>query len=229
MLDELGGREIMRAIAFFKDFKNFKQLSPLRKLRMAAIPAVPLALFAGAPVMMKAQSGALIEELRITPVQQTMMNTCIQSHAAVNVEFGDIVSTPKGCACVSKLVSSVTPPAHYGAYQAVQDLAISQYYWSYASEKQSEIDAEFDSRVANKITELAATQDLNQKGLRHMFDYVLSADQICDTRESYQGDSLTSLAALLPLETPIWEGDSEGVIEISLRGAEQPIRVSMNN
>jgi len=60
-----------------------------------------------------------------------------------------------------------------------------------------------------------------------MFDYVLSADKICDTRESYEGESLISLAALTPLKTPIWEGDSDGVVEISLRGAEEPIRVSM--
>jgi len=60
-----------------------------------------------------------------------------------------------------------------------------------------------------------------------MFDYVLSADKICDTEQSYEGSSLQSLAALLPLETPIWESDSEGVVEISLRGAQEPIRVSM--
>ena len=227
MLDELGVRDLKKVFRFFKDIKNFGELSVMGKLRTAAIPIIPLTLMGGGAVSLKLQSSAFVEELRVTPVQQVMMQSCIDAHMAKNVDFGEIVSTPKGCACASKLVSSVIPPAHYGAYRAVQDLAIDQYYWSYKSDVQNEIDAEYDSRITNGITELANTQNLNSKGLRNMFDYVLSADQICDMRESYQGESLASLAKLLPLETPIWEGDSEGVVEISLRGAEQPIRVSM--
>ncbi len=227
MLDDLGARELKKVFYFFKNIKNFGELSIMGKLRTAAIPIIPLTLMGGGALSLKLQSSSVIEELRVTPVQHVMMQSCIDAHMAKNVDFGETVSTAKGCACASKLVSSVIPPAHYGAYRAVQDLAIDQYYWSFKSDVQSEIDAEFDSRIAVGITELASTQNLNSKGLRNMFDYVLSADKICDMRESYQGESLVSLAKLLPLETPIWEGDSEGVVEISLRGAEEPIRVSM--
>lgn len=227
MLDELGVREIKKAFSFFKNIRNFGGLSTMGKLRTAAIPIVPLTLIGGGALSLKFQSSSVIEELQVTPVQQVLMQSCIDAHSAKNVEFGDYVSTPKGCACASKLVSSVVPLAHYGSYRAVQDLAIQQYYWSYDSDVQNEIDDEFDARITDGITELASTQNLNSKGLRNMFDYVLSADHICDMRESYQGDSLNSLAKLRPLETPIWEGDSDGVVEISLRGAEEPIRVSM--
>ena len=227
MLDNLGAGDVKKAFRFFKDAKNFRELSVLGKLRTAATPLVPLALIGGGLASTQMQASSVIEELNVTPVQHVMMNSCIDAHGARNVNFGDNVSTPKGCACASKLVSSVTPPAHYSAYAAVQDLAIDQYYWTYESELQDEIDAEYDSRISSKITKLADTQNLNTKGLRHMFDYVLSADKICDTEQSYEGSSLQSLAALLPLETPIWESDSEGVVEISLRGAQEPIRVSM--
>ena len=227
MLDDLGARDVKNAFRFFKDLKNFGELSFVGKLRMAAIPLVPLALIGGGALSLKMQSTSVIEKLQVTPVQQVMMQSCIDAHTQKDVSFGDNVSTPKGCACASKLVSSVVPPAHYGAFAAVQDLAIEQYYWSYESGVQTEIDSEFDARITEKMTELAGTQNLNSKGLRHMFDYVLSADKICDTRESYEGESLISLAALTPLKTPIWEGDSDGVVEISLRGAEEPIRVSM--
>ena len=191
------------------------------------MPAFGLVCFTGALVYGVSQKSSIIEDLRVSPVQQVMMQACINAHNKRDVNFGERVSTTKGCACASKLVSSVVPPAHYDAYSAVQGLAIDQYYWRYESDAQDEIDAEFDSRIDEEMTALAASQNLNQKGLRHMFDYVLSADQICDTRESYQGSALQSLAALTPLETPIWEGDSEGVVEISLRGAEDTIRVSM--
>ena len=227
MLEDLGVGELRRVFRFFKNVKNFRELSVFAKLRTIAIPVVPLMLFGGGSVFMKVQSGSAIEDLRVTPVQQVLMQGCIDAHNAINVNFGDYVSTPKGCACTAKLVSSVTPPAHYSAFSAVQSLAIDQYYWSYEGDTQAEIDTEFDVRVNEGIAALADTQNLNQTGLRHMFDYVLSADKICDTPESFQGDSLRSLAALTPLETPIWEGDSEGVIEISLRGAAEPLRVSM--
>lgn len=228
MLDDIGAGELKKTFRFFKNIKNFGNLSAMDKLRTIAIPAVPLVLFGGGNAYMTVQSSSVIEDLRVTPVQQIMMQSCIDAHAAKNVNFGDNVSTPKGCACTSKLVSSVTPPAHYAAFPAVQALAIEQYYWSFEAETQDGIDAEFDDRITDGITALASTQGLNQKGLRHMFDYVLSADQICDTHESYEDASAQSLAALMPLETPIWEGDSDGVVQISLRGAEEPIRVSMN-
>lgn len=228
MLEELGGRDVKRIFTFFKNVKNFRELSLFGKLRTIAIPSVPLVLLGGGMAATQFQTGSVIETLNVTPVQQVVMQSCIDAHSARNVNFGEAVSTPRGCACASKLVTSVVPPAHYAAFPAVQDLAIDQYYWTYASSEQDEIDAEYDSRISEKVSQLASTQNLNKKGLRHMFDYVLSADQICDTRESYKGASLQSLAALLPLKTPIWESDSDGVVEISLRGAQSPIRVSMN-
>jgi hypothetical protein len=228
MLDDLGFRDVRRLFRVAQDIKNFKTLSTLRKLRIGGVVVMPLALIGGGAASLKLQSGSAIEALRIDPVQQVMMQSCIDAHEKKALYFGENVSTPQGCGCVAKLVSSVTPPAHYSSYAAIQDLAIAQYEWQYASDVQSEIDAEFDVRIENKIIELAKTESLNQTGLRHMFDYLLSADQICDTPESYQGDALESLASLTPLETPIWEGDSEGVMEIALRGASEPIRVSMN-
>ena len=228
MLDEIGGRDVKRAFAFFKNVRNFRDLSLFGKLRTIAAPAIPLVLLGGGMAATHLQTGSVIDELKVTPVQQVVMQSCIDAHSSRNVNFGETVSTPKGCACASKLVTSVVPQAHYSAFSAVQSLAIDQYYWSYASHEQAEIDAEYNSRISEKISDLASTQNLNKKGLRHMFDYVLSAEQICDTRESYEGTSLESLAALMPLETPIWESDRDGVVEISLRGAEAPIRVSMN-
>lgn len=225
MLDDLTGGGLRRGFNFLKDVKNFKDLSKWGKLRTVAVPFAPVLLFGGA--LTQFDNETRIDALNVMPAQQVMMQACIDAHAARDVNFGDNVSTPVGCACTSKLVSSVTPPAHYAAYGAVQALAIDQYYWQYESKEQVAIDAEFDNRVETEIEALAHTQGLNQKGLRHMFDYVLSADQVCDTPESYQGGSGLSLAALMPLETPIWEGDSDGVVEISLRGAVQPIRVSM--
>lgn len=228
MLDDLGFRDVRRLFRVVQDIKNFKKLSTLRKLRIGGVVVMPLVLIGGGAASLKLQSGSAIEALRIDPVQQVIMQSCVDVHAKKDVYFGENVSTPQGCGCVAKLVSSVTPPAHYGAYDAIQDLAVSQYDWQYSSDVQSEIDAEYDARIGDKIAELAKTERLNQTGLRHMFDYILSADQICDTPETYQGDALESLAALTPLETPIWEGDSEGVMEIALRGASEPIRVSMN-
>ena len=228
MLDEIGGRDVKRAFAFFKNVRNFRDLSFFGKLRTIAAPVIPLVLLGGGMAATHLQTGSVIDELKVTPVQQVIMQSCIDAHSSRNVNFGEIISTPKGCACASKLVTSVVPLAHYPAFSAIQNLAIDQYYWTFPSNAQSEIDAEYDGRISEKISDLASTQNLNKKGLRHMLDYVLSADKICDTRESYEGTSLESLAALMPLETPIWESDRDGVVEISLRGAETSIRVSMN-
>lgn len=204
--------------------------SGLRKLLSLVVLAVPLAGIAGAGVVkMQGQTDSVIGLLNVTPAQNVLMQSCIDTHASRNVNFGEAVSTRQGCACASKLVSSVTPPAHYKAYAAVQSLAIEQYYWSFKTTVQADIDAEWESRVNASLKTLAESQKVNSKGLRHLFDYSLSAEQICDTPSSYESPSLESLAILMPLQTPIWEGDSEGVVEISLRGAEEPIRVSMNH
>ena len=228
MIDDLGARDLKRVFMFFKNVKNFGQLSTFGKLRTIAIPAVPVLLLGGGVASAKFQAVSVIEELNVTPMQQVMMQSCIDAHGAKNVNFGETVSTPKGCACAAKLVTSVVPPAHYQTFSAVQELAIDQYYWQYKSQDQDAIDAEWEQRVSAEMTTLAASQQLNTKGLRHIFDYVLSAEQICDMQESYEGTSLASLAELKPLETPIWEGDSDGVVEISLRGADAPLRVALN-
>jgi len=59
-----------------------------------------------------------------------------------------------------------------------------------------------------------------------MNGYINSAENVCDMTESYVGNSGAELAGLRPLETPIWEGESEGIVQISLRGAQQPLRIS---
>lgn len=228
-VDSLGAGVIMRIYRFVNNVKNFRSLSMGGKIRTIATPIVPLAVMGTGALTTGFQSAQVTDVLQVGPLQQVMMQSCIDNHTEQMVDFGHVMSTPYGCACTAKLVSSMTPPAHYKAYGALHKFNLDQWNWTYDSEDEAEQVAQYEKRLTAGLANISKTAGVNIKGLRHMNDYINSAETVCDMKESYEAESGASLAALRPLETPIWEGDSEGVVQISLRGLDQPLRVSMRD
>lgn len=225
-IENLGGGAALKLVRFLKNVKNFGSLSLMGKLRTAAVPVVPAALFGVSAVGGSLQAASISETLQIGPLQQVMMQDCIDNHDEEMVMFGENVSTAQGCACTAKLVSSVTPPAHYKAYRALHKFNLGQWDWEYESSAEKDRAAEYEVRLTAGLKAIEQSAGVNVKGLRHMNGYINSAENVCDMTESYVGNSGAELAGLRPLETPIWEGESEGIVQISLRGAQQPLRIS---
>lgn len=226
-IDDLGLGAIGKIFRFVKNIRNFRELSLFKKITTVGVPLGTASAFVIGGLALKAQNKSVSEMLAMSPAQQVMMESCVQNHTDIGYEFGEDTPLSLGCGCSAKLISSVTPPAHYAAFADVHRLYLDQYSWEFDEETEAEQQAAYDAKLNAAIGELTDVVGVNRKGVKHIHDYMASAETVCNMRESYKGDALISLTELKPLDTPIWEGDSDGVIQISLRGADAPITVSM--
>jgi len=79
-IENLGGGAALKLVRFLKNVKNFGSLSLMGKLRTAAVPVVPAALFGVSAVGGSLQAASISETLQIGPLQQVMMQDCIDNH-----------------------------------------------------------------------------------------------------------------------------------------------------
>ncbi len=210
------------------NIKKFSGLTQREKILISAVIGAPLVIVALTAYWFMPKADIRVA-LRVSPTQEVLLQACADNYAARTMDFSETTDVATGCACAAKLVSSVTPAAHYPAYGAVHALVLDSQHWTVESENSSVADLEKTTRIDAGLETIAQTNKSHVSVMRHMFDYMVSSQSVCDIEQSYQGEQLEALAALTPLQTPIWVvGSEEGVVELSLRGARSPIRLSMN-
>ncbi len=209
------------------NIKKFSGLTRREKVLISGIIGAPLVIVAMTAYWFMPKADIRVA-LRVSPTQEVLMQACADNYAARTIDYSESTDVATGCACAAKLVSSVTPAAHYHAYGPVHALVLDSQSWTFESENTSVADLEKSARIDAGLETIAQTSNSNASVMRHMFDYMVSSQTVCDIEQSYKGEQLEALAALSALQTPIWEGSEAGVVELSLRGAEAPIRLSMN-
>ena len=201
--------------------KNFKNQSPMGKLRTIGIPVA----LVGIPLGVHMADASKIGVLELTPAQLEMAGTCEDNHDAVGVTFTG-ASNKLGCACTAKLVSAGIPARHLTHYQPVHEYALASYDIEDVGETEAQIKAHFEKVTQEKVGEISARVNENADTLYTLFDSILTADNLCDNSSFYTEASLSELGQLTAWSEPVWSDRSGQVVEISLRGADDVLRVS---
>ena len=219
---ELGAGTIGLVFRFFRNVMNFSSLSTIGKLRTVSIPVLAL----GVPGYGYASNAMIVKTLDLTPAQVTMVETCEASHDTVGFAFGGMISTEAGCGCAAKLVSASIPESHLKHYGAAYDMVFEAYNIRVEASTEAGYEAAYKREFSALSRMTADANGLSRDQFENLATQTMAADMICDDSGVYKGAALTEIAALEPFAEPIWTNEVSGTVEVTLRGAERPMRVA---
>jgi len=96
----------------------------------------------------------------------------------------------------------------------------------FSGQTEVEVNANFNKVMFEEISKLAIRIGYTRDDLYSLFTSAYTADTICDLRETYHNENIDKLASLEPTVSPIWKDTDTVVVELILRGAQAPIRLS---
>ena len=219
--ESVGLGSLKKLFNVVRGLKNFKNLSLMGKLRTIG---VPIALF-GIPLGVHMADSSKIGALALTPAQLEMAGMCEDNHDAADLTFTG-ASNKLGCACTAKIVSAGIPARHLTHFEPIHAYALASCDIESVGETEAQSKAHFEKVTQEKMSAIGARVNENADTLYTLFDSILTADNLCDNSSFYTEASLSELGQLTAWSEPVWSDRSGQVVEISLRGADDVLRVS---
>ncbi len=222
-VESIGLGAFKRLLSFVKNLRNFGDLSLFGKFRTLAIPAV----FFGVPASVYAFDASKLKSLNLTAAELEIAAQCEENHSVANVSF--IAASDKlGCACTAKIISSEIPARHLEHFQPIHAYVLKSYTLEVGGESEAEYSKNFDKVTKEGVTDIAMALGYNRDTLLTLFTGLSTVDGICETREIYKGAALEDMGQLTTWSEPIWLDETAQAVEISLRGADDVLRVATN-
>jgi len=223
-LDDIGAGQVRRGLRFLGNLRNFRNLNKKEKAKTVILPAL---LFSGFGFT-ALQGHQVTKYLNLNEADQVLMAQCERNYDEGNLLFEDGVPSQSGCACTAKLVSSSVPTSHHSHFKTAHNLLLQSYFIQAQGETQDASQANYESQPSAMITAEVRSADFNSEQLATLVDIIGSADMKCSDRTLYTKANLMELGKLEPYAEMIVVDKAQGVVELTLRGATAPVRLSQN-
>jgi len=164
--------------------------------------------------------------LNLSEPDMRLVAQCERNYDDQNFLFEDGVPNTSGCACTAKLVSSSVPASHHSHFKTAHNLLLQSYFIQAQGETEDAIQANYDNQLSAMITSQVRSADFNSEQLATLVDIIGTADMTCSDRAVYKKAKLIEFGKLEPYAEMIVVDKAKGVVELTLRGAKAPVRLS---
>ena len=223
-LEDIGAGQVRRVFRTLKNLRIFRSLNTKQKAQTIIVPVL---LFSGFGFT-ALQGHQAVKHLNLSKADTVLMAQCEDNYEARNLVFEDGVSLKSGCACTAKLVSSAVPNDHHNYFETAHNLMLQSYYIQIEGETEAAKQDSYDKQMAAMVTAQVRSADFNSKQLGTLVEIIGSADVRCSEPAIYEKSNLTEIGALTPYRDMIVVDKTQGVVELTLRGADAPVRLSQN-